>query len=210
MKTSLAALAVVVVALAAAAGAFAKGADRAVLTGPGLDEGFVFAGQDEPSLGSPLSRLVAETAIMSAIFTASPNPTRSDRPAGNLGPKYTITYRMPAPDGGNDRIRQRVYPYAKGGPVLYTKPGQRFFETERTHGGWYVAHPDLKTMLVKAGLPPAAPAARSAETTTVSREMTALVAVLACVLLLAAGLAFAARRRVEPGYAVGGAPQATE
>jgi hypothetical protein len=33
------------------------------------------------------------------------------------------------------------------------KPGQRFFGTERTRGGWFQATPQLKATLVAAGLP---------------------------------------------------------
>jgi hypothetical protein len=50
-------------------------------------------------------------------------------------------------------IRQDLYPYAKDGPVTYTRPGQRFFETETTRGGWYRASTALKETLVQAGLP---------------------------------------------------------
>jgi len=76
----------------------------------------------------------------------------STRPQGALGPRYTITYAMPGPSGV-DELRQDLYPYAKPSPVTYLEPGQGFFGTERTVGGWYVASATLKDELVAAGLP---------------------------------------------------------
>jgi hypothetical protein len=40
------------------------------------------------------------------------------------------------------------------------KPGQRFWGTQYTHGGWLRASPGLKSMLVEAGLPRTAPESR--------------------------------------------------
>ena len=81
----------------------------------------------------------------------------SKRPDGELGPRYTIVYVMPGASGGVDEIRQDVYPYATPSLVLYTKPGQPYFGTERTVGGWYVAGPTLKDDLVAVGLHATAP-----------------------------------------------------
>ena len=53
------------------------------------------------------------------------------------------------------RIRQDLYPYARGGAVTYTKPGQPIFDMS-TRGGWY-RNPDLKRTLVSLGLPASAP-----------------------------------------------------
>ena len=80
-----------------------------------------------------------------------------ERPAGDLGPKYTVTYVMPGPNNEVDHLVQDVYPYAERDPVTYVAPGQRFFGTERTRGGWYVSTTALKDILVAAGLPPNAP-----------------------------------------------------
>jgi hypothetical protein len=46
-----------------------------------------------------------------------------------------------------------VYPYAKPAPLTYMKPGQRFWNTEQAHGGWFRATAALKKVLVRAGLP---------------------------------------------------------
>jgi hypothetical protein len=40
-------------------------------------------------------------------------------------------------------------------------PGQKFWDTQSTPGGWCRGTPDLKRVLVKAGLPPAAPVTRA-------------------------------------------------
>jgi hypothetical protein len=65
---------------------------------------------------------------------------------------------MPGPNGETDRIVQYVYPYATPTPVTYMEPGQPFFGTERTVGGWLVATAALTESLVEAGLPETAPA----------------------------------------------------
>ena len=46
------------------------------------------------------------------------------RPAGALGPRYTITWIMPGPNNTKGAVEQNVYPYAKPSPVTYTQPGQ--------------------------------------------------------------------------------------
>ena len=74
------------------------------------------------------------------------------RPAGELGPKLTITWQLsPAP--GADALTQDLYPYADGGPLTYMAPGQRFYTTEQTRGGWYRASPALLTTLQQLGVP---------------------------------------------------------
>ena len=85
-------------------------------------------------------------------------------PAGALGPKYTLTYTVPGPSGSEDTIVQDVYPFAEPSPLTYTRPGQPFFDTERTRGGWFVAPAGLRDLIVDAGVPPAtAPTATPAD-----------------------------------------------
>ena len=85
------------------------------------------------------------------------------RPKGDLGPRYTITYRLPGPNG-EETIRQDLYPYADGGPLTYTPTDQTFFGSNVVRGGWYRASPELKTTLVKAGLPASAPSGGASPT----------------------------------------------
>ena len=54
-------------------------------------------------------------------------------------------------NGAPDHIRQDLYPYARGGAVTYTRPGQPIFDMT-TRGGWY-RDPELKRTLVRLGLP---------------------------------------------------------
>jgi hypothetical protein len=74
-----------------------------------------------------------------------------------LGPKYTVAYVMPGPNGIRSTLKQDVYPYAKPDPLTYMQPGQRFFGDQRTRGGWFVAPVHLKQTMIGIGLPPTAP-----------------------------------------------------
>jgi hypothetical protein len=147
----------VLAALAVAATAQAKGPVAATIDGPGTGGGISIGGNGEPGSGAPLGNLSDQAGLFAAAFGQTPDPMLADRPKGDLGPRYTIAYRLPGPNGEDATIRQDVYPYAQRGPVTYTAPGQRFFGTESTRGGWYRASPTLKDTLVKAGLPATAP-----------------------------------------------------
>lgn len=148
-------LALFLVAALVPAAAFAKGASEATIEGPGLDNPISLAGEGQPG-GEALMQLAENAGFFAAVFGQTPDPMLSERPSGNLGPRYTITYVMPGPVG-EDRLSQDLYPYATLGPVSYMAPGQPFFGTERTRGGWYVAAPALKDSLVAAGLPESPP-----------------------------------------------------
>jgi hypothetical protein len=135
--------------------ALAKGASKAKITGPDLGSGITLAGEGQVG-GAQLMQLAQTAGFFPAVFVSDPNPMLSTRPHGALGPRYTITYTMPGPSGV-DELRQDLYPYAEPSPVAYTKPGQPFFGTEETVGGWYVASTSLKDELVAAGLPESSP-----------------------------------------------------
>jgi hypothetical protein len=145
-----------VVVLLAPTAALAKGASEATITGPGLGDGIRLAGEGDPG-GGALMQIAEDSGFFPAVFLTTPNPMLSKRPDGELGPRYTIVYVMPGPSGGVDEIRQDVYPYATPSLVSYMKPGQPYFGTERTVGGWYVAGPTLKDDLVAVGLRATAP-----------------------------------------------------
>ena len=81
----------------------------------------------------------------------------AERPQGALGPKYTVEYVMPGPNNELDTLTQELYPYAAPSPVSYVEPGQPFWTTEDTYGGWFVATAALKDLLVAVGLPEIAP-----------------------------------------------------
>ena len=139
--------------------ALAKGASEARIVGPGLSGPIQLGGPGEPGSGGQLADIAMSAGFFAAVFGQTPDPIAVDRPAGPLGPRYTITYVMPGPDNQRSELVQDVYPYAKPYPVTYTEPGQRFWTTERTHGGWYVATWEpLRDQLVAAGLPATPPA----------------------------------------------------
>lgn len=148
-------LLIAAVALVLPAAALAKGPSEAVLTGPGLDDdGIAISGLGDDS------GIVNGAGFFQATFGQQPDPMLAAPPAGKLGPKYTLTYTVPGPSGSDATIAQDVYPFAQPSPLTYMRPGQPFFDTERTRGGWFVATLGLRNLLVHEGLPPAsAPAA---------------------------------------------------
>ena len=164
MRTSIL-LAALAVALALPAAAAAKGPDRATISGPGLDGAVPITGQGESGTGTPLGDVVQYSAWFGAVWGAQPNPRLKQRPAGDLGPRYTVIYRVPGPAPKPDRIVQYVYPYAKTGVVAYMPSGQRFWVSQRTRGGWFRAEPQLKATLVRLGLPATAPSTGSRSST---------------------------------------------
>jgi hypothetical protein len=73
-----------------------------------------------------------------------------------LGPRYAAIYRFDVgPANPDDPIRQDLYPYAKGGPVTYTPPGQRLTGELgiRIVAGWYQSSLGFFHYLVDHGLP---------------------------------------------------------
>src|SRR5215204_803753 len=152
-KVALIPLAIMLLSALCPAVALGKGASKAEITGPGLDNPILLAGEGQ--VGWKRLMHIAEAAgFFPATFGQSPDPMLDSRPAGDLGPRYRITYLMPGPNNELDEIRQDVYPYAEPNPVSYTPPGQPFFGSEQTRGGWYVASTSfLKDALIQAGLP---------------------------------------------------------
>jgi len=187
------------VALLLPATAPAKGATAATITGPGLGGGITLAGEGQDG-GEKLMLIAQDAGFWPAVFLTSPNPMQGRQPAGTLGPRYTIVYVMPGPNGASSDIRQDLYPYARPAPVTYTEPGQGYFETERTVGGWYVASALLKDDLVDIGLPRAAPLVSDTGLQVPWTALLGAAAAVAAALALAA-LAVRARRRERPAPA---------
>jgi hypothetical protein len=192
MKIVLALLAAVCLVVPAAA--LGKGPSAATMDGPGGGAGITFGG-DEGS--GPLTALADQSGFFPAVFRQQPDPMLDSRPKGDLGPKYTITYKVPEPNNGVWMLEQDVYPYATPTPVTYMAPGQTVYETERTRGGWFQASPELKTTLVAAGLP----AGPSAGSSGGSDFPTTPVSVLAVASLIVCATAVLLRRRARPAAA---------
>jgi len=184
------------IALAMPTTAVAKGPSSASIDGPGTGGGLKFSGDGE-SGGTPLGTLTEQAGFFPAMFGQTPDPMQKDRPQGELGPTYTITYSVPNGEGKTDRLVQNVYPYANP-PVTYTKPGQKFFGEMESHGGWFRSEEGLKQTLVSAGLPNSAPSSSSSDDSFFSAG---LLGLFGAALLLAMTTAIVLRRRTRPAAA---------
>jgi hypothetical protein len=141
--------------------ALAKGATAATIDGSGPggpgngpNGPIVLRGDGEPGSGTDLGTLADLSGLFRAMFGQSSAPLldAAPTPAGRLGPRYTITWTVPDGSGAAKKVRQDVYPYAAGGPVTYTKPGQPVFD-QTIRGGWYQASDSLRQQLIAIGLP---------------------------------------------------------
>jgi hypothetical protein len=175
----------VLAGLAVPATALAKGPSEGSVSGPGFSKTVkvLYDGGG----GSAGDNLTQESGFFPAAFGQSPDPMLHGKPAGPLGPRYTIAWKVPGGGGAMFRIRQDMYPYARGGAVTFTKPGQPIFGMS-ARGGWY-RNPELKRTLVSLGLPASAPSDGS------SFNYTLVVGLVAAGLLGAAALLFALRQR---------------
>jgi hypothetical protein len=191
MKRILVLLAIAALALPTAASA--KGPASASIDGPGTGGGINLTGGGE-NVGTPLGDLTHYAGFFPAVLGQTPDPMSQDRPKGDLGPKYTVTYSVPM--GEEDvQIRQDLYPYANP-PVTYTKPGQKLYDDMETRGGWYTAGiPALRVRLIEAGVLPAKPPSnQSSDDVALVSSGTVLVVISAMAFLLLA-TALVARRR---------------
>jgi len=187
MKPILVVLAVAALALPATA--LAKGPSKAQVDGPGLGKAITITGPEQE--GSPLMDFAEQAGFFPAAFSQEPNPMLPGRPQGNLGPKYSIDYTVPGPEGKSFAIGQDLYPYAKPYALTYMASGQKIFDST-TRGGWYQSA-TLKDLLVKAGLPKTV--ASSSATSNASFLSTGLVSLLiAAGLLLSGASAFLLKR----------------
>jgi len=150
MKTrALAALvpAVLVALVATAVPAHAKGAQDATLKGPGLEQAVRL--RDEG-----LQSLVQSAGLYASVFHQPGSAVSAARPAGHLGPRYTVTYGWLVAQDETEPIRQFVFPFASGGALAFTPPKQRVGNmTEPLDGGWYRGGPELRAALLSLGVP---------------------------------------------------------
>jgi hypothetical protein len=141
--------------------ALAKGPIQVRITGPGLAHPVVIAGVGEPGQMNRLAVLATQTDLYSLLFGAGgsvPAPVRLSAPpsAATLGPRYTIVYTMPGvpaqPGQEFGRIRQDLYPQARGGPVIYVPPGQQGFGQPLLATGWLRGSHQLEHTLAQLGV----------------------------------------------------------
>jgi hypothetical protein len=136
------------VVLALAGPAAAKGIESATISGPGLDEPVELGGGN-------VGKLPDLTAFWVVMPGQPETPTLADQaPTKQLGPRYTITWRLMTDADETTAIRQDLYPHAVGGPVVHTAAGQPIFDAT-TVGGWYEAPVALRDRLSALGVLPA-------------------------------------------------------
>ena len=143
--------------------ATAKGPGKATITGPGLHEAIVLAGDAEGNMSSRFGRFVQQVGFFPQVFVQSPDSTSPVQPAGRLGPRYDVVYAVPGPNSDTWTIRQDLYPFAAAGPLTHVRPGQVIFTSMKTHGGWYRSPFSLPRTLVSLGFPERAPKLKESE-----------------------------------------------
>lgn len=141
-------------ALLAASPAQAKVAGSATISGPGIgggDGGEITMGGTDGG-GFPMLIGLFDQSSVSSV-----------RPDGRLGPAYQSRYVISQPPD-QPRIEQVLYPFAEGGPVVYTPPGQEWFGglDGTARAGWFRAPAELLDELQARGLPSSAAAATAA------------------------------------------------
>jgi hypothetical protein len=155
--------------VASAAPASAKGAiTEANISGPGLGGGsgsIGGGGGGGMKIEAPDTDRMWEAGVMEDH--KSDSVAELGVPFAKLGPRYLVTYRFDFGPGARDaRARQFLYPYAEGGPVTYTRPGQilsaEVFESPLT-SGWFQAEASFLEFLVENGLPQTNPVPAAAE-----------------------------------------------
>jgi len=170
------ALAAAVAALVIPALASAKEPSQASISGPGFSKTILPTSGNEWG-ETPLALLTDLSGFFPSAVGQSPDPMLHRKPTA-LGPKYTIVWTVPGPPGPvTHRVRQDLYPYARGGAVTYTKPGQPIFEGT-TQGGWYRS-PELRNTLIAMGLPKVAPSSSGGVDAALIAGLAAGAAVLA-------------------------------
>jgi hypothetical protein len=206
-------LAMLVLALLLAAvptAAQAKGASAATISGGGpggLPGGPIdIEGDGEPGSGTDLSNLADAAGVFALLFEDGPGGELATAPTIRRGPRYVITWTFPNGDGGEDQVRQSVWPYAAGGPVTFMASGQPVLDGA-TKGGWFRAADNLRQLLITLGLPdrPALATPAPAQAVPAADPSPALWPKVAAGVALLLGVAIAAaialRRRSTPGPA---------
>jgi hypothetical protein len=216
-------LAMLVLALLLAAvptAAQAKGASAATISGGGtggLPGGPIdLAGDGEPGSGTDLANLAEAAGVFALLWEDGQGGALDAAPAatGERGPRYTITWTFPNGAGGEDKVRQSVWPYAAGGPVTYMRPGQPVLDGT-TKGGWYRSGDNLRQTLITLGLPdrpalaapaqptpaPGAPATPAPAADPAPALWPRIALGVGLLLAVAAGGALLLRRRSHPGTA---------
>jgi hypothetical protein len=200
MKRCLIALASVLLVIASANVALAKGAipGGAQMGGPGLKGTLTFGdptGKGGTHSDGDINILAADTKLLDTLFEG--NQIAAPETA-DLGPRYTIVWTMRQEMGGHRtfRLRSDLYPYAKGGILVHTHGGKRIREGDSTftlRRGWASANPILKQNLQAWGLPKAPRVGVEGTTSTSAASTFWIIPLALLALIIIAG--FRAKRR---------------
>ena len=150
-----------IAAIPVAPSAFAKGPSQGVITGPGLARPISLTWSDGPTAGPDLSTVVDQSGFFIGMWGGT-RGRLAHRPAGTLGPCYTITYTMTLGSGHSDQVVQYVFPYAEPRPITYMPAHQKYWKTYETEGAWFVPPHEFggtlfRQTLIRLGLPENAP-----------------------------------------------------
>jgi hypothetical protein len=124
--------------------ALAKGAESATIVGPGIDR---------PIEVSDIGTLADLTRFWETI-PGDPSLRTTFRPEADaeLGPAFTVTWQVMSGPEQITPFRQDLYPYAEGGPLVYTPAGQPIFDLVSL-GEWREALDRLPAVLQRLGVP---------------------------------------------------------
>lgn len=134
--------------------AAAKGPFEVTIAGPGLDEPIVVDASGDASANSTLHWLMDATGLWAAL--APTGQVAATVPAGDLGPAYTVTWRMAGPSD-DDRLVQTLHPFADAGPVTHTASDQHGLGSV-TRETWKDGGRGLRDALTRIGFPETPPA----------------------------------------------------
>ena len=126
--------------------AHAKGVEGVTVTGPGLEQPIDIGIQEAAN------ELAQTAGLYDGLFVSTNGTLAASPPPGDLGPRYVADYRLAGGPDGAAEVRQELYPFATGGAVTYTPPGQRPFGSEASPGGWFAAGTALTDLLIAAGV----------------------------------------------------------
>jgi hypothetical protein len=146
--------------------AFAKGPEHPVLgqllvAGPGLNgpieiEGVLGFGPSSEQVGSPdMGSNDFSAFVLGTGLIPSDQGYFGLKPEGALGPRYSVTVTMH--EDGAVPIHQDLYPFAKGGLVVFNPPGQTGIYGGRFLPAWWYPNEEVLRILSAHGLPATPP-----------------------------------------------------
>lgn len=129
--------------------AAAKGPASITITGPGIDGPIELI---ETVDTDQLRRLMEQSGVWYATGDL-PAPL-GEKPTGELGPSYMLTWVILGPPGTPEEertIRQLIYPQAENGPIIHTQEVPEGWGQEVL--GWFAAPPTFTETLTSLGTP---------------------------------------------------------